>query len=173
MKYDIEVLFARRSIRKYESGSELSPLDIRQLLEAAMCAPSARNRQPWHFVVITQRNTLQELASQHPYAGMLHSATAAVLVCGCMEEEPEEGYIVQACAAATQNILLACHGKGLGAVWLGVHPRTERIEMVRKLLNVPASILPVSLISIGYPAEKKPRNANYRQSRVHYHVWNP
>jgi len=102
---------------------------------------------------------------------MLKQSVAAILVCGSLDDEPVEGYLVQACSAATQNILLACEALNLGAVWLGIHPRAERMEMMRKLLDIPAEVMPVSLISIGYPAETKPRNANFRQSRVHLNNW--
>jgi nitroreductase len=82
-----------------------------------------------------------------------------------------ESYLVQACSAATQNILLAAHARGLGAVWLGVHPRKERTEDIRDLLGIPGEIIPVSLISIGYPDEEKPRNRNFKQERVHFNGW--
>jgi nitroreductase len=166
-----DIIFTRRSIRLYRPGPAISDELIHFLLDAAMCAPTARNRQPWHFVVITRKDLLEELSQRHPYAKMLASASAAVLVCGDTHLEEEESYLVQACSAATQNLLLAVEAVGLGAVWLGVHPRKERTDAIRELLGVPAFILPVSLISIGYPAEEKPRNANYRQNRVHFNSW--
>ena len=166
-----EILFTRRCIRQYRSGANVSESDIQFLLDAAMSAPSARNRQPWHFVVINSKELLNQLSLAHPYAKMLCNAALAILVCGDTEIEPEEGYLVQACAAATQNILLATEAMGLGAVWLGVHPRQERMEMVSQLLKLPEKITPVALISIGYPSENKPRNANYQQSRVHFNTW--
>lgn len=171
MNEKAEILFTRRSLRKYAEGPAIGAEDLHFLLNAAMCAPSAHNRQPWHFVVITDRPMLLHLASVHPYAKMLKQSVAAILVCGSLEDEPEEGYLVQACSAATQNVLLACEAINLGAVWLGIHPRTERMEMIRKLLDIPAGVLPVSLVSIGYPAEAKPRNANFKQSRVHLNYW--
>ena len=166
-----EILFTRRSIRRYADGNAIAAEHLHFLLDAAMCAPSAHNRQPWHFVVITDRPMLLHLAEAHPYAKMLKRSVVAILVYGSLEDEPEEGYLVQACSAATQNILLACEAIDLGAVWLGIHPGAERMEMMRTLLGIPNEIVPVSLISIGYPAETKPRNANFRQSRVHIDNW--
>jgi nitroreductase len=79
-----------------------------------------------------------------------------------------DGYIVQDCSAATQNILLAAHAKGLGSVWLGMYPREKRMKDVGKVLNIPDHILPVSLISIGYPAETRPAPDRYKADRVHF-----
>jgi len=166
-----DIIFTRRSIRLYRQGPAISDELIYFLLAAAMSAPTARNRQPWHFVVITCRNLLAELSRRHPYAKMLESAAMAVLICGDTNLEETESFIVQNCSAATQNLLLAVESAGLGAVWLGVHPRKERSEAIKDLLGIPKNIIPVSLVSIGYPAEEKPRNANYRQSRVHYNGW--
>ncbi len=166
-----DIIFNRRSIRLYKSGPLISDETLHFLLDAAMSAPTARNRQPWHFVVVTRKDLLEELSRRHPYGKMLATAAMAVLICGDPGLESEESYIVQACSAATQNLLLAAEAVGLGAVWLGVHPRRERSEAIRDLLAIPENIIPVSLVSIGYPAEEKPRNANYRQSRVHLNGW--
>ena len=171
MRSKAEVLFTRRSIRQYQPGPALGEGQIRFLMDAAMSAPSARNRQPWHFVVVSRPDLLEELSRRHPYAGMLGGAVLAVLVCGDSRLDPEESYLVQACSAATQNLLLAVEAAGLGGVWLGVYPRQERSEAIRELLAIPPEVIPVSLVSIGYPAEKKPRNANYRHDRVHLNVW--
>lgn len=166
-----DIIFTRRSIRLYQAGPAISDDTIHFLLDAAMSAPTARNRQPWHFVVVTRKDLLEELSRLHPYAKMLASAAVAVLICGDTHIEETESFIVQACSAATQNLLLAAEASGLGAVWLGVHPRKERTDAIKDLFGIPANIIPVSLISIGYPAEEKPRNANYRQSRVHLNGW--
>lgn len=166
----MEAILTRRSIRKYTKQS-VSEEVIRKLLEAAMSAPSARNTQPWHFVVINDRAILDEIPKLHPYSQMLKEAPLAILVCGDLKLQNNEGYIVQDCSAATQNLLLAAHSEGLGAVWLGIYPREERISGIRKLLNIPSYILPISLISLGHPAEKKERENRYQESRVHYNRW--
>jgi nitroreductase len=171
MNKKADIIFTRRSIRQYKSGAAISDELIQFLLDAAMSAPTARNRQPWHFVVVTRRDLLAELSRRHPYAKMLESAAMAVLICGDSKLEETESFIVQDCSAATQNLLLAAEAAGLGAVWLGVHPRKERSETIKDLLGIPENIMPVSLVSIGYPDEEKPRNANYRQSRVHLNGW--
>ena len=135
-----------------------------------MCAPSADNRQPWCFVIIKDRKILNEIPKYHPYAQMLKEAPVAILV--CCDSDLQLGELgVEDCSAATQNILLAAHAKGLGAVWLGISPAEPRVTLTKKLLNLPEHIIPISLISIGYPAEQKPRQDRYRADRVHYNQW--
>ena len=136
-----------------------------------MSAPSAGNEQPWHFVVIKERESLDEIPTFHPYSQMLRHAPMAILVCGDETLEKYQGYWVQDCSAATQNILLAAQAKGLGAVWLGVYPIKDRVIGLRKLLGIPEHVTPFSLISIGYPAEQKPRSERYDISRVHHNRW--
>jgi nitroreductase len=166
----MEAILTRRSIRQYTSRNVPEAL-VKALLEAGMSAPSASNLQPWHFVVIRDRSILNEIPKFHPYSEMLKKAPLAILVCGDLKVQKQEGYTVQDCSAATQNILLAAHAKKLGAVWLGVYPRATRIHDIRKLLGLPEHILPVSLIAIGYPAEQKPREDRYKPDKVHANRW--
>jgi nitroreductase len=166
----IEAILTRRSIRKYTNQPVADDL-VRQLLTAAMYAPSARNEQPWHFVVIRDHKILDEVPSFHPHARMLHEASVAILVCGDKEKENYPGYWVVDCSAATENILLAAHGLGLGAVWVGIYPRTERMEGVRKLIGLPERILPLALVSVGYPAEKVAQPQRFDEKRIHFERW--
>lgn len=164
-----EAILTRRSIRRYKD----QPVDdktIHDLLEAAMYAPSASDRRPWQFVVITERAQLTTLADLLPYGKMLHRAPLAIAVCGDLHLQ-RLNYWIQDCSAATQNILLAAHDKGLGAVWLGVYPRKERIAGVTQLLNLPNGVIPLCLISLGHPAEVRIANNRFDASRVHYNRW--
>ncbi len=163
----IKAIQTRRSIRKY-TGKTVNPEIIRQLLESGMYAPTARNIQPWHFIVVDEREMLDKLSVAHPYAKMLREAPLAILVCGDKRLQEADGYIIQDCSAATQNIMLAAHALGLGSVWLGMYPREERMQAVSGLLGIPGHILPVSLISIGYPAEEKEAPSRYRTERIHH-----
>ena len=165
----MEAILTRRSIRRY-TKRRVSAKVLKELLEAAMCAPSAGNQQPWCFVVINDHEILNEIPKYHAYSQMLKEAQVAILVC-CDQDLQLGGYGVQDCSAATQNILLAAHAKGLGAVWLGIYPTEPRVTDIKKLLNLPEHILPISLISIGYPAEQKPRQDRYRADRVRYNRW--
>jgi nitroreductase len=166
----MEAIFTRRSIRRY-TWEPLSESVLRELLEAAMAAPSAGNQQPWHFIVIDDRATLDRVLTFHPHAQMLREAPAAILVCGDEKLEMYRGYWIQDCSAATQNLLLAAHAKGLGAVWLGIHPRPERVAGMRALMGLPDSIHPLALVALGYPAEKKGRAERYDSSRVRRNHW--
>lgn len=164
----IQTIFARRSIRKY-TDRPVSKEEIRTLLEAAMAAPSASNRRPWRFIVITERRTLDALAEAHPYGKMLFEAPLCISVCGDLTEV--EQFWVQDCSAATENLLLAATALGLGAVWLGVYPNQERVAAVRAILGLPETVTPLNLISIGYPAEEKEPRTQYDESRVHWEHW--
>jgi len=166
----LQAILSRRSIRAYTKESVSEDL-IRQLLEAAMSAPSAGNAQPWHFVVIRDRRTLDAVPSVHPFSGMLRQAPLAILVCADPTLEKYPGFWVQDCSAATQNILIAARALGLGAVWLGFYPKEERIAGIRKMLGIPEHIIPLSMVSIGWPAEEKPPGGRYQEERVHRDRW--
>ncbi len=171
MLQNSEILFTRRSIRKYKKDKPVSDDVVGFILDAAMCAPSARNKQPWHFLVTRNRQKLDKLSELHPYGKMLKDATMAVMVCGDTKLEERESALALNGAAATQNLLLAAHSAGLGAVWLGMYPRKERADAMREVFDYPENIIPVSLISIGYPAEEKPRNNNFKPERIHLEKW--
>jgi nitroreductase len=166
----IEAILTRRSVRKY-TDEPVSEADIKMMLEAAMSAPSANNRQPWAFVVIDERSILDQIPDVHPYSRMLKQAPLAILVCGVPGREKHPGFWVQDCSAATQNLLLAARALGLGAVWLGVHPREERVQGIRGLLSIPDEIVPLALLSIGHPAVEQKRADRYDQARVHRNGW--
>lgn len=164
-------ILTRRSIRKY-TDQMVEEEKVRLLLQAAMAAPSARNLQPWEFIVMTKRAAIDELATFSPYVGMLKEAPLAIVVCGRIDAETgSPGYWVVDCSAAVQNILLAAHALGLGAVWLGVYPRPERQGAIREFLQLPDNVVPHSVISIGYPAEKKEPSHRFKEERVHFEAW--
>jgi nitroreductase len=163
----LSILFARRSIRAY-TGQPVAEEDVRSLLEAGMAAPSANNRQPWHFVVIRDRQALRQIARAHPYGRMLADAAVGIAVCG--DPSVSDWWAVD-CSAATENILLAAAGLGLGGVWLGCHGRPERERAVQEALGIPQRIGVLSLLAIGYPAERKEPRTQYDPGRVHADRW--
>ena len=165
-----EAIYGRRSIRKY-TDQDVSDDLVEIVLAAAMAAPSAGNQQPWHFVVMRDRVILDAITEFHEYSAMLKEAPAAIAVCADLNIERHKGYWTQDCAAATQNLLLAAHAKGLGAVWLGVHPRPHREAGLRKLLNLPDSVQPFCIVSLGYPAEEKEPSNRFKEERVHTNRW--
>ncbi|UCG37587.1 MAG: nitroreductase family protein [Candidatus Bathyarchaeota archaeon] len=164
----MNTIFARRSIRKY-SAKSVSDQNVTIMLQAAMAAPSASNRKPWHFIVVTSRETLDALGRAHPYGKMLLEAPLCVAVCG--DKNISGRYWMLDCSAATENLLLAATALDLGAVWLGVYPREERVAVVRKILKIPENIVPLNLISIGHPDEKKEPRTQYDELRVHKEHW--
>jgi nitroreductase len=166
----MKAIRARRSIRRFTS-EPVSDDAIKTLLEAAMSAPSAGNQQPWEFVVVTDRNILDEISNVHLYYQMCREAPAAILVCGNLERDTHQGFWVQDCSAATQNILIAATDTGLGSVWCGVYPREDRVGGLRKLLKLPENITPLALIPIGHPAEQKPPSDRFDPARIHRDRW--
>jgi nitroreductase len=166
----IEAIITRRSIRHYIRKNVDKSL-IELLLKSAMYAPSARNEQPWHFIVIDRQELFKRIMKVHPYSSMLSEAAAAILVCGDEKLELSRGYWPVDCSAATQNILLAAHSLGLGSVWLGVYPRKERMDGIRDIFMLPDHIRPFSLVSIGYPSERKEIPERFREDRVSWNLW--
>lgn len=158
-------IFTRRSVRNYEPG-QLTKEQINNLLKAAMAAPSAGNSQPWHFVVVDDHNKLKQISSFHPYAKMASQAALAILVCAEPALEKFPGYWPQDCAAAVQNILLAAHAQGLGAVWVGIHPGNDSAPF-KELFELPQGIEPMALVVIGSSSSAPEDPKRYLPERVH------
>jgi nitroreductase len=167
----MKAILERRSIRRY-TEKEVPWEMIEQLLRAGMAAPSAGNQQPWHFIVVTDRNAILEIPKIQPYSEMLKEAGAhAIIVCGDLALEKHKGYWVQDCSAATQNILIAAKSLGLGAVWLGFHPVEDRVKGLRRLFGIPETVIPLCVISFGFPAEMKDPADRYDEARIHMNRW--
>jgi nitroreductase len=165
-------IFGRRSVRKY-SSAEISDAAVITLLEAAMAAPSAVAKDPWRFVVIRHRGKLSQIAAALPNGQMLASAALGIAVCGDLEaaHDRQLSYLLQDCSAAMENLLLCAHILGLGACWLGVHPREERVQRLKEILGLPAPVIPVACVSIGYPAEAKEPRTRFNPEYVHFDAW--
>ena len=166
----MECILSRRSIRKFTA--EKPPANIiDELLAAGFAAPSAGNQQPWHFIVMDNRDMLNAITEYHENAQMLKEAPLAIVICGDRRLEKYKDYWVQDCSAAAQNILLAAHARGLGAVWLGVYPRENRVGKTKSLLGLPEEVLPLAIIALGYPAEKKEPSRRWDGQKIHYNGW--
>jgi nitroreductase len=172
MNSKLSLIFARRSVRQYEPRP-VPPELVRDLLEAAMAAPSACCKDPWHIVVIRDPKTLAAIAAGLPNGKMLTQAAVGLVVCGDLDKahDRQMSFLLQDCSAAIQNLLLAAAALGLGACWLGVHPREDRILHLRQLLSLPANIVPVSAIAAGWPDETHPPRTRYRDEAVHQEEW--
>jgi len=178
----LNVIHSRKSVRNY-TGAPVTKDDIDELLRAGMAAPSAVDRRPWSFIAVTERETLDRLSKATPFSGMLKKAGAAIIVCGIPMKSlvkmklinlvagVSNDYWVQDCSAATENILLAAEAKGLGAVWIGIHPVEAKVETVRKILNIPDNVTPLNIISIGHPlGTEKPKN-KFDEKAIHRETW--
>ena len=166
----MEAILTRRSVRSYTDAHVPDDV-VKTLLGAAMSAPSAGNQQPWQFICVTNRDILNAITRVHPYSGMLKQAPLAIVVCGDLNRERFQGYWVQDCSAATQNLLIAARAQGLGAVWLGVYPLEDRVDGLRKLFGLPETIIPLSVVSIGYPSVAQGPADRYDGRRIHYNKW--
>ena len=154
-----EAIKTRRSIRSF-TEEPVSQEDMDRMLEAAMCAPSANNRQLWHFVVIRDREMLRKVAEVHPYAKMAD-----------LNEEKTPGFWVQDCSAATQNFMLAARALNIGTVWCGLHPIEDRARPFREIFHMPDNIRPLSLIVLGHTDQEFKAQERFRAERVHNEDW--
>jgi len=166
----MEALRTRRSIRKFTNKPVPDEL-IRDILDAAMMAPSAGNAQPWQFVVVNDRALLDTIADIHPYVKMVLQAQVGILICGDLSLEKFPGYWVQDCGAAMENMLLAIHGHGLGAVWTGVHTMEDRVAGFRKLFNIPDNVMPFGFVPIGWPDQEVKSESRFKEDRLHYNSY--
>lgn len=169
----IDNIMTRTSVRAYTS-QPVEDEKVEAIIRAAMAAPSAGNKQPWRFVVITDRDKLQQIADSLHTMRMAKDAALAIVVCGDMTATfPEEGldYWVEDTSAATENLLLAAHSLGLGAVWCGVYPLSERVAFVSRLLELPGNIVPLNVVPIGYPAESPDPKDKWKPENIHYDTW--
>ncbi|OGS36793.1 MAG: NAD(P)H nitroreductase [Elusimicrobia bacterium RIFOXYB2_FULL_49_7] len=169
----MKTILSRKSVRNY-TGKQLSKKQFDDLIRAGMAAPTAADKRPWAFIAITSKETLLKLSETLVYGKMLKGAGGAIVVCGVPQKSfsgVEQGYWIQDCSAATENILLAAESMGLGAVWLGIYPVPERVEALRSALGIPKDIIPLNVISIGYPIGiEKPKN-KYDPENIHWERW--
>lgn len=166
----LAAITGRASVRRYTSQPvEQKLLDT--VLNAGFCAPSASAKRPWHFVVVRRGETLAALAAGSPFARLLASAPVAVVVCGDRMRQGTEELLHEDCAAAAQNMLLAAHALGLGAVWCGVRRRSEFEKLIAETLRLPHKVLPVAVLAMGWPGEEKRQPERFVRERVHNEVW--
>lgn len=168
----IENIMTRTSIRQF-TDTPISKDTLDLIVKAGMAAPSAVNAQPWAFVAVTEKEVLDSLNVKHSHAN-LKTATAAIIVCGNLEkamEGPGQEYWVQDCSAATENILLAAHALGIGAVWCGVYPIEDRVKAISEVLGLPKTIIPLNIITMGYPAESPEPKDKFNSDNIHYQKW--
>lgn len=165
-----EALLNRRSIRKYKNQN-INKEDIDLILKAAMYAPSAMNTQAWHFIVIDNKAVLLDTLKSIPYAEMLKQGASAILVCGDSSIEKNKSWLLQNCSAVTENILLSAFGLGIGSCWIGIHGMEEIVRNIKQQFKLPDNVVPVSLISLGYPDEEIKAEDRFDKNKIHYNKW--
>jgi nitroreductase len=163
-------ILTRRSIRKY-TDEVITQEKAEAIIRYGMYAPSARNKQPWHFILLNDREIVLKIQDFHPYSKMLEHAQWGIVVCGDDQMAHTPEYYPVDCAAATANILLAAHGMGYGAVWLGIYPRPERMLAMKDLLDLPPNIHAFSVVSLGCPDRRMPQPERFHPERIHLNKW--
>lgn len=166
----LDNIATRTSIRDYEDRP-VEKEKVEKMLRAAMAAPTAMNKQPWHFIVADKREVIDRLADANPRAKMLRKAPLAIVVCGDMDKTIEgngRDFWIQDASAATENLLLAAHAMKLGAVWTGVYPAEDRTEAVKEVFDLPDNIIPLNIIAIGYPAESPMPKDKFKTENISY-----
>ena len=166
----LKAISTRRSIRKYQPDP-ISDETINKLLEAGMNAPSALDQQPWHFLVIRDKETLAQMPEHHSHCDLVAQAPACIILCCDKKLEKLPGFWVQDCSACAQNILLAAHSLGLGAVWVGVYPTQKDVASLQARFGLSESIIPFCMIAVGKPDEPYPEKQNFKEDRIHLEKW--
>lgn len=168
----LQPIFRRRSIRSFLPRA-VQRNEVGLLLEAAMAAPSARACYPAEFVVLESQELRKKVAECLPNGHFLDKAPLGILVCGDLSRScgQELSYLLQDCSACVENLLLAASMLGMGACWLGVHPRQERTDALKKLFKLPENIVPVAVVALGWTTETKPPRTNYQPEQVHLDRW--
>ena len=169
----INNIMTRVSVREF-TGEKISDAQIDTLLRAAMAAPSAINKQPWAFIVVTDEELISKLGEALPYSRCSNHPACAIIPCGDLSKaiEGEMGaFWINDVSAATENLLLAAHSMGLGAVWTGLHPDMNRAMMVQQMLGLPEHIIPLCVVPVGVPAENPAVKDKYKPENIHYNGW--
>jgi len=172
MKDTLSVIHARKSVRSF-TGAAVAKGDLERIVKAGMAAPTAVDKRPWSFVVVTERKKLDALAAGLPYAKMLTRAGAAIIVCTepAKAFEGSRDFAIIDASLAGENILLAIEALGLGGVWTAACPYEDRMSHVRSVLNIPAQVIPLNVIAIGVPTGAEKPKSKYQPERVHWETW--
>lgn len=161
----LETIFNRKSVRKYTT-QPVGKDKLEMLVRAGMAAPSSKDRRPWEFIIVTDRELLDTLGNGLPLARMLKETQQAIVVCGDTIKSSNAWFLD--CSAAAQNILLAAQSMGLGGVWTAAFPYPDRMKIIQETLKLPDNILPLTIIPIGYPeGQEKPKD-KFNAKQIHY-----
>ncbi len=169
----INNILTRVSVREF-TGEKISEAQIDTLLRAAMSAPSAINKQPWAFIVVDDEAIIAQLGEALPYSRCSNHPAVAIIPCGDLSKAISgemADFWINDVSAATENLLLAAHAMGLGAVWTGLHPDMNRAKLVQEMLGLPEHIIPLCVVPVGVPAEHPDIKDKYKSENIHYNGW--
>ena len=163
----METIFKRRSVRKY-TEKPVSDAQVRQIIRAGMAAPSAKNSREWVFIVLRDPEIYKTFSEVHVNAFAMKTAQAAILVCADLskEQDPGQGWWIQDCSAAMENMLLEATDLGLGSLWLGVHPKPDRIACLKEICKLPEGVEPLGIVALGEPTKERPAIERYLEGQV-------
>lgn len=164
----LSAIYNRKSVRSFIKDRPVSDEDVQALIKAGMSAPSGKDTRPWEFVIINDRAILDKMAEELPTAKMLSQAPMAIVVCG---DTIRSSYWYLDCSAATENILLAAEAIELGGVWTAAYPYRDRMATVIKHTNMPAQVLPLAVIPIGYAMGNHSVKDKYDEKKIHMNKW--
>ncbi|HRZ14643.1 MAG TPA: nitroreductase family protein [Candidatus Omnitrophota bacterium] len=173
MNDTLKTIFNRKSVRVY-SEAAVSDEQLLMLVKAGMAAPTAVDRRPWEFIVITDKAVLKKMADAMPYAKMAAQAPAAIVICGDTDRQfggRQASYWQMDCSAATENLLLAAESMGLGAVWTSVYPEEDRMAAMRAILGIPQHVIPLNLVPVGIPRGAEKPKDKYNPGQIHKNKW--
>ncbi len=166
----LEALKTRRSIRKYQN-KKIPDETIHEILNCSMFSPSAFDTQPWQFIVIDKKEMFPDILKVASHAEMITGASHAIIICGDNKAQENTGLLIQDISAATENLLLAAHALGIGAVWTGIYPFDEIVKGIKDFFNLPENILPVTMVVLGYGDESPEQPERYKEEKVHFNKW--
>ena len=167
----LDVIMTRTSIRAF-TGEPVSKDMLETILKAGMAAPTGMNAQPWRFVVLTDQDKIKEIFGTGFRSDMYTTAGAVIVVCGEAETDGRPNmFWYEDCSAAAENILLAAHALGLGAVWTAGYPAVDRTAPVSEALGIPSNVLPLCVIPMGVPAENPEPKDKWKPENIHWEKW--
>lgn len=166
----IEAIMTRKSIRHF-TGELISDEELDTILRAGFQAPTAHNMQPWEFIVVRDKEKISEIKDFHKYAKMVEDAGSLIVVCGDKNKQENTGLLVSDGSAAIQNMLLAAHGLGLGAVWCGIYDIYDYIVKFSQVLNLPENILPIGMVVVGNKIRDRRFQDRFDENKIHYDNW--
>lgn len=161
----LEVVTNRKSVREY-SEKEVEKTLLEKIIDAGRLAATARNVQPWEFIITSQKEILKKICGMCPNGAFVKDAPHLIAVFS-----KDTKYYIEDCSAATENMLLAIESLGLGGCWVA-GDKKDYADTVRKIFNVPEGYKLVSMISVGYP--KKPQGPKAKKSVkevLHWEKW--